>query len=203
MEADGRVPRLPARNVASASCTLFCVSEHDRLHWDARYARIGAAPDVELPRLFTSFEEHLPSRGFALELACGRGRFSVWLADRGLDVLGVDVSPVAVELATELAVRHGAQARCRFEIADLDAGLPPTPPAGLIVCHLFRDPALDQPIIEQLAPGGKLAMAVLSEVGATSGRFRARAGALEEAFSELSVLSSGEADGYAWLLAER
>jgi SAM-dependent methyltransferase len=179
------------------------VNDLDRLHWDARHSAVGPAPAVGLPPLFAPFERYVPERGFALDLACGRGRLAVWLADRGLDVLAVDISPVAIELAKDLATRHGVQEHCRFEITDLDGGLPPTEPAALIACHLFRNPALDRPIIERLAPGGRLAIAVLSEVGSTAGRFRAHAGELEDAFSELCILSSGEADGYAWLFAER
>jgi hypothetical protein len=44
---------------------------------------------------------------------------------------------------------------------------------------------------------------VLSEVGATAGPFRARAGELRRAFAGLQVMAAGEADGEAWLLARR
>jgi SAM-dependent methyltransferase len=38
-------------------------------------------------------------RGRVLDLGCGAGRVSVYLQSRGLDVVGIDVSPLAVELA--------------------------------------------------------------------------------------------------------
>ena len=134
-------------------------------------------------------------------MACGQGGASVWLARRGLDVLGVDVSPLAIERARELSADNGVGQRCRFEVADLDDGLPPGPPADVIVCHKFRDRRLDAAIVERLAPGGLLAVSALSEVGARPGPFRVTAGELGLAFAALEHLAEGEGDGEAWLLA--
>jgi SAM-dependent methyltransferase len=120
-----------------------------------------------------------------------------------MDVWGVDVSPVAVDLARQLARGSGVEDRCRFDVVDLDGGLPPGPPVDLVLCHRFRDRRLDQAIIERLAPGGMLALAVLSEVDVGPGPFRARRGELCEAFGELDMLVGGEAEGVAWLLARR
>jgi SAM-dependent methyltransferase len=139
----------------------------------------------------------------ALDIACGRGRASVWLAMRGMDVLGVDVSSVAIDLARELARLSGVTDRCRFVVHDLDDGLPPGPPVSLVLCHKFRDPHLDLALIDRLAPEGLLAVATLSEVDAEPGRFRARPGELREAFGSLEVLAGGEADGIAWLIGRK
>jgi SAM-dependent methyltransferase len=179
------------------------VTDEDRARWDARYARLdsSAVDTAGAPPLLAAHEHLVPTAGSALELACGVGTASVWLAERGLDVLGVDGSPVAIDRARDLARRRGVDARCRFAVVDLDDGLPPGPPAALILCHRFRDPRLDAAITARLAPGGLLAMTVLSEVGAAPGRFRARPGELPAAFAALDVLAAGEADGEAWLLA--
>jgi SAM-dependent methyltransferase len=40
-------------------------------------------------------------RGRVLDLGCGAGRVGVHLQSRGFDVVGIDVSPLAVELARE------------------------------------------------------------------------------------------------------
>ena len=140
--------------------------------------------------------------GHGVDLACGRGTAAVWLARRGLSVHGVDVSPVAVRLARDLAERCGVGDRCRFDVLDLDVGLPDGPPSDVIVCHLFRDARLDKAVIERLAPGGLLAMAVLSEVDHGPGPFRVARGELRAAFSVLTTIAEGEADGRAWLLAQ-
>lgn len=181
------------------------VSESDRAHWDQRYADAGPSPlDAPgLPEAFAPFEPLFPHQGHALELACGRGRAALWLATRGMTVLAVDVSPVAIELARRQAERLGLADRCRFDVVDLDGGLPPGPPADLILCHLFRDARLTPAITGRLARNGLVAVATLSEVGAAPGRFRARQGELRETFAELDVLSHTEADGLATIVARR
>jgi SAM-dependent methyltransferase len=154
--------------------------------------------------VFADSVQLLPTHGDALELACGHGRATVWLANRGLEVWGVDVSPVAIDLAIELVNLSGVSDKCRFEVFDLDNGLPDGPPVNLIFSHLFRDPTLDLAVVRRLRPGGMLAISSLSEVGAGPGRFRVGKGELEAAFSsDLEVLSHNEADGMAALVARR
>jgi 2-polyprenyl-3-methyl-5-hydroxy-6-metoxy-1,4-benzoquinol methylase len=179
------------------------VTAEDRRRWDERYASHAPAPvaAVEPPGLLAAYVDAFPTRGKALDLACGRGLASVWLARRGLDVLGVDISSVAISGARDLARRSGVGDRCRFDVVDLDQGLPPGAPVDVILCHKFRDRRLDLAIAERLAPGGLLAIAVLSEVDASPGPFRATPGELPAAFAELDVVAAGEGGGYAWLLA--
>ncbi|MEL7447993.1 MAG: class I SAM-dependent methyltransferase [Pseudomonadota bacterium] len=49
-----------------------------------------------------------------LEAGCGNGALSVYLASRGLNMFGVDVSTTAIESARELAERVGVADRCHF-----------------------------------------------------------------------------------------
>lgn len=181
------------------------MSAEDRVRWDRRYADRGPADeaDVRLPAAFEPYADAFPRSGNALDLACGRGTGAVWLALRGMNVLGVDVSEVAVSAARDLAHRHGVSVRCRFAIADLDDGLPAGSPVDVLLCSMFRDRRLDGAILERLATGGLLAVSALSEVGAAPGQFRARAGELTAAFGALEMIACGEADGQAWLLARR
>ncbi|MFY1599718.1 SAM-dependent methyltransferase [Micromonospora sp. WMMD737] len=181
------------------------MSDDDRLRWDRRHA--GQDPveldEVALPAVFRPYATEFPVAGRALELACGRGAAAVWLALRGMDVRGVDISPAAVEAARGLARRCRIAERCHFDIVDLDDGLPPGKPVDVLLCNKFRDQRLDHPVLERLAPGGLLALSALSEVGAGPGPFRVRPGELTDAFAVLDVITSGEADGQAWLLARR
>lgn len=177
------------------------MSEQDRTRWDTAYTDRDAVPAPALPAVFDGHEQLFPHTGTALEIACGSGAAAVWLAQRGLDVHGVDVSAVAIDRARALAERSGVTAR--FEAVDLDDGLPPGGPVNLLLCNKFRDPRLDGQIIERLAPGGLLAICVLSEVGAAPGRFRAAPGELRTAFGALDEIAAGEGDGQAWLLARR
>lgn len=181
------------------------MSQEDRTRWDGRHATVGpaAVDEVGLPAVFRPFATAFPTVGHALDLACGRGTASVWLARRGLDTVGVDISPVAVATATALAAAAGVADSCHFDVVDLDRGLPLGRPADVVICHRFRDPRLDQAIIDRLAPRAVLAVSALSEVGAQPGPFRAKAGELTRAFAGLNVIEADEGGGHAWLLAHR
>lgn len=181
------------------------MAEVDRRRWDDRHATAGPPPvrAVGPPDILTRHADVFPTAGTALDIACGQGLAAVWLAQRGLDVWGWDVSAVAVGQARDLARRSGVGERCRFAVVDLDDGLPPGPPVDVILCHRFRDRRLYRAIIDRLAPGGLLAIAALSEVDAEPGPFRAPAGELPAAFAELEQVDAGEGAGQAWLLARR
>ena len=51
---------------------------------------------------------------------------AIWMAERGFDVLGVDISPLAVERAH--AKMEGRALRCRFAAWDFVAAPPPDGP---------------------------------------------------------------------------
>ncbi len=68
----------------------------DREGWNARYADRAYVWDVRPSRLAEDEVQHLlPGR--ALDLACGEGRNSVWLASLGWRVTGVDFSTVGFD----------------------------------------------------------------------------------------------------------
>ena len=179
------------------------MSDRDRQRWDERYRRGGPVSPEEVtpPPVLDAFAELFPTSGEALDIACGRGFAAVWLARRGMTVSGIDISPVVIAQAGELALVSGVAQRCRFVVADLDAGLPAGPPADVVVCQRFRDSRLDEAIIARLTPGGLLAISALSEVGASPGPFRVAQGELTRAFAALEPIAAGEGDGEAWLLA--
>jgi len=181
------------------------MSDADRLRWDGRYTTRGPAhvEVASLPTVFAHYADEFPVAGKALDLACGQGGTSVWLARRGLRVWGVDASPVVIDQARDLADRCQVLQRCRFSVTDLDDGLPVGEPMDAIVCHRFRAQHLYPAIVERLAPGGLLAISVLSEVGADPGPYRAPPGELSAAFAELELIAAGEGDGIAWLVARR
>ena len=94
--------------------------------WNDSYAS-GALPwDTGLPEPL--LVEFISSAGVApgrtLEIGAGTGTNAIWLAERGFDVLGVDISPVAVEKAhSKIEAR---ELRCRIATLDFLS----TPPAG-------------------------------------------------------------------------
>lgn len=177
------------------------MSQKDRARWDAVYTDREPDTAPALPQVFSGQADEFPIAGSALDLACGTGRAAVWLARRGLQVWGLDVSAVAITQAKQAAALHGLAQRCRFDVVDLDEGLPAGPPVDVVLCHRFREPDLYPALAARLRPGGLLAICVLSEVGAQPGRFRAAAGELVSAFAGLETLAAGECDGQAWLVA--
>lgn len=94
-------------------------ANHGGEHWEWRYRRGHLAwetgrPSSELVRIFT--ERRLaPMR--AIDLGCGTGINALWLAGRGCEVVGVDISSTAISMARARAGATGAQVR--FETVDL------------------------------------------------------------------------------------
>lgn len=91
--------------------------------WDEMYSagrKWSGRPNVLLVPVIG--DGPAPHGARALDLGSGEGADAIWLASKGWDVLGVDVSEVALARARE----HAAQERVsvRFEQSDLDAGFP-------------------------------------------------------------------------------
>ncbi|MCM3921733.1 methyltransferase domain-containing protein [Frankia sp. AiPs1] len=91
--------------------------------WDARYAGApqiwSGEPNVALVRLAGGL-----APGRALDLGCGEGGDAVWLAQRGWQVTGVDVSEVALGRAAALAVAAGVDGRVVWRRLDLGVEFP-------------------------------------------------------------------------------
>jgi len=89
--------------------------------WDERYAGAELLWSAG-PNLFAVEEAEPLPPGSALDLACGEGRNTVWLAECGWDATGVDFSPVALDRARAAADRRGVDVR--FVEADVFAWRP-------------------------------------------------------------------------------
>ena len=123
------------------------MTEEDRQKWDARYlARMGSMqPSAIIKKYWT-----LAPLGKALDIACGNGRNSVFLAARGFDVDAVDISTVATTRLLTQSPRISAIQ------ADLDTWQIPRDRYTLIVNIRFLDRRLFPMIIAGLRPGGVL-----------------------------------------------
>ena len=109
--------------------------------------------------------------GRTLEIGAGTGTNAIWLAERGFDVLGIDVSPLAVERAK--AKMDGRDLRCRFATLDVLAAPSPDGPFRFVFdrgCfHVFDEQGerahFAAYVAATLAPGGLW----LSLIGSTEG----------------------------------
>jgi SAM-dependent methyltransferase len=179
----------------------------DATRWDDRYRSASPsgplAPDAVADR--EDLIELLPDTGVAIDIACGLGGQSLWLAQRGLDVVALDVSPIAIDALRAAAHNAGLADRIDARVTDLDLGLPAEPAtADVIVCQRFRQPSLYAQIAARLAVGGIAIVTVLSEVGAASpGPFHAPPGELVAAFDGFDILDAQEGRGLATVVARR
>ena len=62
--------------------------------WDKRYSHSQAPGDC--CRILRDYNHLLPRQGNSLDLACGLGANALYLAEKGLESHGWDLSPVAL-----------------------------------------------------------------------------------------------------------
>jgi ubiquinone/menaquinone biosynthesis C-methylase UbiE len=91
---------------------------------DKRFSRGGRLIDRREKRAVLGALTPLADRD-VLEIACGTGRFTVMLAERGADVVGLDISEPMLQQGREKA--RSAGVADRFELMRGDAGRLPFP----------------------------------------------------------------------------
>ena len=78
-----------------------------RAGWDRAYIEGGAPWDIGRPQpAFVALAEAGEIRAPALDSGCGTGEQALMLAEAGLEVVGVDISPTAVSRAKAKAARR-------------------------------------------------------------------------------------------------
>lgn len=156
--------------------------------FDAVYATVPNWDIGRPQRAFVYAEERGLVRGPVLDVGCGTGELSLFLARRGHDVLGIDVAPRAVEQAREKARWRRIDAHFLvWDALRLDAlaarGLSFRTVVDSAMFHLLSDAERDRfvdGLADVLEPGG--AYLVLGDArsdprtgyGITPGEFRDR-----------------------------
>ena len=88
--------------------------EEGELYREELESRLDRA-EKEVKALLRIFsEEGVPPKGRILDLCCGIGRHSILLAERGYQVTGIDLSPVLIARARELAKARGGRGERRI-----------------------------------------------------------------------------------------
>jgi len=128
--------------------------EDDRIKWDSRYAAegffLGPHPSPFLMERIDLIKSVCPGR-IALDIACGEGRNSIFLARQGFSVTGIDISTEGIVKASRWAVAE------RLEIAFLVADLETYEFTGnwdLIINFNFLLRGLIPRAVAALNPGG-------------------------------------------------
>lgn len=123
--------------------------------WDTRYEAAeliwSAEPNMFLPPLVAGLEV-----GAALDLACGEGRNTIWLAGEGWAATGVDFSSVGIEKAKKIA----GDTVVDWVVADVTTFVPHRKFDLVLIVYVHLDANAMENLfaraVEALAPGGTL-----------------------------------------------
>jgi tellurite methyltransferase len=176
--------------------------------WDAKHSS-AAKEAAEAPAgILTELWPLLPA-GPALDLACGRGRNALFLAERGRQVTAVDWSPAALDILEHRALslkiparrirrmdeeKHPTPMGINLVQADLENAKLPVNHYALILCVRYLQRRLFPQICRALRPGGMLLMETYTMAqldfpgGPRDPAYLLDEGELREAFPELETV---------------
>jgi len=175
-------------------------ASNDREFWNEKHGQVQVGGWVPRPWLVDHralLDDLSPGR--ALDVACGRGREALYLAESGFEVDAVDVSDVAVDAVGEAARERGLAVRATRVDLLADPAPFPSPPYDVVVGFYFLQRSLLGPIADALASGGLLFYETFTRdhvdvLGRDmSERFLLGHNELLRAFSDLRVLHYREA----------
>lgn len=164
--------------------------EDDRVKWNRRYASedwfLGRQASSFLVEQIDFIKNVCPGRK-ALDIACGEGRNSIFLARHGFHVTGLDISDAGIAKARRWAEEEGLDvAFCRSDIEH--NVLPET--YDLIINFNFLVRALIPRLVDILAPGGLIVFDTILDTPALPGdhnkSFLLQPGELPELFRRFS-----------------
>lgn len=132
------------------------MSSADAERWDLRYAnKIDPYPEqIDADALLLRHRQLLVAGQTALDVACGLGHNSLWLAEHGLVPTALDISSVGLGLLNQQAEKRGLQIKTQH--ADLDDWHWPQQHFDLVLVFRFLNRALFADIKSCLRPGGLL-----------------------------------------------
>ncbi|SFV51818.1 Tellurite resistance protein-related protein [hydrothermal vent metagenome] len=122
------------------------MSDTDRVRWNKKYKSISIPTD---PLDIVVENIHLANGNKALDIACGMGRNSRYLASHGFEVDAIDISSVAISNLQDIPNIYPKE-------VDLDSYKLPKDSYDLIVCTYYLNRSLFPQMIEALRDGGLL-----------------------------------------------
>ena len=159
------------------------ITEEPTVYWENRARRyaldgegLAAVCSYGMPGFYNrtiQFTQRLALRPWlrdlggkqVLDVGCGIGRWSLWMAAQGANVTGVDLSTTMVAEASRRTARAGLSKRCHFlvqDLADLYTGVQYDFVLGVTVLqHILKRERLEQTVrrlAAHLAPGGRMVL---------------------------------------------
>ena len=123
----------------------------DKERWNQKYQTQEYISGKEPIPFLKQYIELLP-KGTALDVAMGEGRNGVYLAGKGFEVTGIDISETGLRKAEALAAEHGV--KITTKVADLKEYKLVPHTYDVIVCTYYLQRDLFPQIISALKPGG-------------------------------------------------
>ena len=123
----------------------------DKDRWDSKYGNEKYVYGKD-PVVFLRSNVELLPKGKALDIAMGEGRNGVFLATRGFDVLGLDISEVGLRKAQKLADEKGVKIQTR--VTDLESIALEKNTYDVVLCMYYLQHDLFPQIKEALKSGG-------------------------------------------------
>jgi SAM-dependent methyltransferase len=120
--------------------------------WDSIYQQ--KAGELHSAEVLQHNHYLLPEKGVALDLACGLGGNAIMLAEKGLQVMAWDISPVAIA-SLEQAVRD-RDLTIETQVRDVVAKPPEPNSIDVLLVSLFLERSLCPALLAALKPGGLL-----------------------------------------------
>jgi tellurite methyltransferase len=129
------------------------MSSADKIRWERQHSSSPGAdqPSNYLRHILESDAWYIP-RGSALDLAAGKGRNAIFLAEMGFSVVGIDISTIALEEARRRAEEKSLE--ITWHQADLEQIKLPTAAYNLIVNFNYLQRSLIPQIRRALKPKG-------------------------------------------------
>ncbi len=157
------------------------MADKDRQKWDSRFIKSLGGSDPS--QILTKYS-NLASCGKALDIACGNGRNSLFLAEKGFTVDAVDISTVATK---HLAGRNG---KIKVICQDIDDWVIAENRYELILNIRFLDRRLFPMIRDGLSPGGVLIFE--SFTGGKNDKYCLKQNELLQAFQSFNIVYYNE-----------
>ena len=128
------------------------MSLKDKHKWDTKYGVSDYITGREPCEWLQNNADLLTGQGQALDIAAGEGRNAVFAAEKGYEVLAIDISETGLDKARALADQKNT--KLETQVVDLDEWEFGKNAFDLVLCFNFLDRRIFHKIKNTLKPGG-------------------------------------------------